>query len=150
MIRYDQVEHMKKYTTAPLSDEDVRPFVNRDDVSVWVYKKKQWFVGLLSSMTVEPECKLRVEPVVKFIPHNTNPSDMEIGTKLIEADETIVEFLEKALPFTLNNPERLIFDEEHADMLTIQFADGMAILSRRAIDASAINEFILLAQEKKI
>ena len=137
---------MKTYESTPLCEDDVRPFTHYGDTFVWVYKKEQCFVGLLSSITVEPECKLRVAPIIKFIPNNANPDDVEVGSRLIDTKENIVEFFEKAPPFTLNNPERQICEAENSAILAIRFGDGMAILSKRDEDISIINEFISLAR----
>ena len=137
---------MKIYESTPLCEDDGRPFTHSGDTFVWVYKKGQCFVGLLSSLTVEPECKLRVTPIIKFIPNSANPDDVEVGSRLIDTKEDIVEFFEKAPPFTLCNPERQSCEAEREGILAIRFSDGMAILSKRGEDISIVNEFISLAR----
>ena len=130
----------------PLSKDDIRPYAQQAlTVGVRIHKKGIWFAGFLSYFSISPYCILRVESITRYKPRIIDLNAKDYTQKLIDKDDVPISgsFSGRALPFTLDDPEKVSSDLIPKGMLVIQFKDGAAILSVNNNDIEDITALLL-------
>ncbi|MES2314798.1 MAG: hypothetical protein V4524_02590 [Patescibacteria group bacterium] len=146
---------MKISDTIPLTEEMIHPYLpeSRSDdqrAVVRIYKKEKWFIGFLSSITIDSglECKLRVQPMAEYCPGEEIRAEINLDHHLILTSDPVIQFSDHWQPFKLIDTHKVLSEKECDQTLIIQFSDGLAILSTRDEDIHDVNEFISLARER--
>ncbi len=136
--------------TTPLSFDDIHPYMQPNlVVVVRIFKNHKWFVGKLHYIKLDSQCIIRVEPMIKFIPHKSNLNPTDLNEIIITKDDQPIlsSFTDSWPPFApLINPEKLSTEISPNDLLVIKFEDGAAILSSREQDIKAVNDLFSLIE----
>ncbi|MDD5165071.1 MAG: hypothetical protein PHG25_00845 [Candidatus Pacebacteria bacterium] len=142
---------MKINDSIPLTKEMLDPFLTTQtkEVVVRIYKKQKWFIGLLSSISIDngDECKLRVEPMAEYTPQEAILAEIELDHGLVKSGDPMIRFSDRWPPFTLVSPHKVLLEKECGQTLIMQFSDGLAIVSTRDEDICDVIEFISLARK---
>ena len=105
-----------------------------------LYKHQRWYAGLCYRLTSrESSCLLYLDPFLRFnLGHEASPA-LITEEPLFDARDTAVpdSRRDNERPFVL---EQCIVSSASTSSLTLSFRDGVAILSKRTLDVTAIKE----------